>query len=44
MAQKGLGNLAKEKIMRERGTLLDEEGDAAREYKAMHQETSGAAG
>ena len=38
MAQKDLWNLAKEKIMKERGELLDEEGDVAREYKAMHEE------
>ena len=38
MAQKGLCNLAKEKIMRERGELPKEEGDAVREYKAMHEE------
>ena len=34
MAQKGLWNLAKEKILRERGELPKEEGDAVREYKA----------
>ena len=39
MAQKGLWNLAGEKILRERGTLPTEEGDAIREYKAMHEET-----
>ena len=38
MAQKGLWNLAGEKILRERGTLPKEEGDAIREYKAMHEE------
>ena len=38
MAQKGLWNLAREKNLRERGALPKEEGDAAREYKAMHQE------
>ena len=32
MAQKGLWNLAKEKIMKERGELLNEEGDAVREF------------
>ena len=36
MAEKGLWNLAKEKIMKERWELLDEEGDAVRE--AMHEE------
>ena len=38
MAQKGLWNLAKEKILRARGELPKEEGDAVREYKAMHEE------
>ena len=38
MAQEGLWNLAKEKIMKERGELLNEEGDAVREYKAAHEE------
>ena len=35
---KGLWNLAKEKIMKERGELPNEEGDAVREHKAMHEE------
>ena len=38
MAQKGLWNLAKEHILRERGELPKEEGDAVREYKATHEE------
>ena len=38
MAQKGLWNLAKEKIIKERGELPNEEGDAVREN------TSGAIG
>ena len=38
MAQKGLWNLAREKILRERGALPKEEGDAVREYMAMHEE------
>ena len=38
MAQKGLWNLAKEKIMKKRGELPNEEGDAVREYKAVHEE------
>ena len=38
MAQKGLWNLAKEKTMKERGELSNEEGDVARESKAMHEE------
>ena len=40
MAQKGLWNFAKDKILRERGELPKEEGDAAREYKATHEKTS----
>ena len=35
MAQKGLWNLARGKILRERGALPKEEGDAIRKYKAM---------
>ena len=38
MAQKGLWNLAKEKTMKERGELPNEEGDVVRECKAMHEE------
>ena len=38
MAQKGQWNLAEEQILRKRGALLKEEGDAIREYKAMHEE------
>ena len=38
MAQEGLWNLAKEKIMKERGELPNVEGDAVREYKATHEE------
>ena len=37
MAQKGLWNLAKEKILRERDALSKEEGDAVREYKAVEE-------
>ena len=37
-AQKGLWNLAKEKLMNERGELPSEEGDVVREFKAMHEE------
>ena len=33
LAQKGLWNLAKEKIMKERGELPNEEGDAVRDIK-----------
>ena len=38
MEQRGLRNLAKGKILRERGELRKEESDAVREYKAMHEE------
>ena len=38
MAQKGLWNLVREKIMKERGALPKEEGDTAREHQAMHEE------
>ena len=38
MAQKGLWNLAREKMLQERGALHKEEGDTVREYKAMHEE------
>ena len=38
MAQEGFWNLAKEKIMKERGELPNEDGDAVRECKAMHEE------
>ena len=39
MAQRGLWNLAGEKILRERGAFpKGEEGDASGEYKAMHEE------
>ena len=38
MAKKGLRNLVREKIMRERGALPKEEGDAVGENKAMHEE------
>ena len=38
MAQKGLWNLAREKMLQDRGALPKEEGDSVREYKAMHEE------
>ena len=38
MAQKGLWNLVREKVLRERGALPKEEGDATRKYKALHEE------
>ena len=37
MAQKRLWNPAGEKILRERGALPKEEGDAIREYTAMNE-------
>ena len=36
--KKGLWNFAREKNHGERGELPKEEGDAAREYKSMHDE------
>ena len=38
MAQQGLWNLAREKMLQDRGALPEEEGDVIREYKAMHEE------
>ena len=38
MMQKGLWNVAKEKITNERGELPNEVGDAVREYRAVHEE------
>ena len=39
MAQKkGLWILVREKVLRERGALPEEEGDIIRDYKAMHEE------
>ena len=38
MAQKCLWNWAKENIMKERGELPNEVGDAVSEYVAMHEE------
>ena len=37
-AQKGLWNLAKEKIMKVRRELPNVERDAVRDHKAMHEE------
>ena len=37
-AKKGVWNLAREKILRERGALPKEEGDTVREYQAMHED------
>ena len=34
MAQKGLWNVAREKMLEERGALLQEDGDQLREYKS----------
>ena len=36
MVQRGLWNLVREEILRERGALPKEEGDAIREYKAIN--------
>ena len=38
MAQKGLWNLFREKMLQDRGALPKEDGDIVREYKAMHEE------
>ena len=38
MVQKGLWNVAKNKALQDRFALPREEGDAVREYKAMHEE------
>ena len=38
MAQQGLWNFVREKMLRDRGASLEEEGDVIREYKAMHEE------
>ena len=38
MAKKRLWNFAREEILRERGVLPKEEGDAIREHKAMNEE------
>ena len=38
MAQKGLWNLAREKMLQDSGALRKEEGDVIREYKAMHED------
>ena len=38
MAEKGLWNVAKEKIMKETGELSSEEGDVVKDFKAMHEE------
>ena len=38
MAQKGLWNLARNKMLQDRGALPKEEGDVVREYKATHED------
>ena len=38
MAQQGLRNLAREKMLQDRGALPEEEGDLVREFKAMHED------
>ena len=37
MAQKGLGNLVREKVLQDRGELPKEEGDVIREYKPIER-------
>ena len=37
-AQTGLWNLARDKMLQDRGALPKEEGDFIGEYKAMHEE------
>ena len=38
MAQKGLWNVAREKMVQDRGASLKEERDTVREYKAMYED------
>ena len=38
MAQKALWNVAREKMLEDRGALPKADGDLSREYKAMHEE------
>ena len=38
MAQQGLWNVARKKMLQDRGALLLEGGDIVREYKAMHED------
>ena len=38
MAQKGLWNIAKKRMLEGRGALPREDGDLLREYQAMHEE------
>ena len=38
MSEKGLWNLVREKVLRERGALPKGEGDVIREYNAMHED------
>ena len=38
MAQKGLWNVAREKMLQDRDALTQEEGDIVREHKGMHEE------
>ena len=37
IAQKGLGNLVREKVLQDRGELPKEEGDLIREYKSFER-------
>ena len=38
MAQKGLWNITKKRMLEDRGALPKEDGDCVREYKAMHED------
>ena len=38
IALKGMWNLARDKMLEDRGLLPKEEGDIVREFKAMHEE------
>ena len=38
MAQNGLWNVARERMLQDRGALPEEEGDFVRSHKAMHEE------
>ena len=42
--KKGDWNIAKKRMLEDRGALLKEEGDLVKEYKAMHDKTSSAVG
>ena len=44
MTPKGLWNVAKEKMLKDRCALPKEDGDQLREYKAVHEEKFSAVG